>query len=75
MKRPLDIAGRSSELRVLRKLADADFLRETFTLPRHAARLKARQILDEKLQDGYMMIVENWRQLIEFTMRRLASRS
>jgi hypothetical protein len=47
-------------------------------LPLHAARLKARQILDEKAQDGYMMIVENWRQLpdgqIEFTMRRLASR-
>lgn len=77
--RPLDIAGRSSELRDLRKLADADFLRETFTLPLHAARLKARQILDEKPQEGYMMIVENWRQLpdgqIEFTMRRLASRS
>jgi hypothetical protein len=40
MKRPLDIAERSSELRDLRKLADADFLRETFTLPLHAARLK-----------------------------------
>jgi hypothetical protein len=79
MKRPLDLAERSRELRDLRKLADADFLRETFTLPLHAARLKARQILDEKTQDGYMMIVENWRQLhdgqIEFTMRRLASRS
>jgi hypothetical protein len=78
MKRPRDIAERSSELRDLRKLADADFFRQTFTLPLHAARLKARQILDEKPQDGYMMIVENWRQLpdgqIEFTMRRLASR-
>jgi hypothetical protein len=79
MKRPLGIANRSSELRDLRKLADADFLRETFTLPLHAARLKARQILDEKPQEGHMMIVENWRQLsdgrIEFTMRKLASRS
>jgi hypothetical protein len=51
------------------------FLREIFTLPLNAARLKARQILDEYPAGGYMTIVENWRQLpdgqIEFTMRRL----
>jgi hypothetical protein len=51
------------------------FLRETFTLPLHAARLKARRILDAYPAAGYMTIVESWRQLpdgqIEFTMRRL----
>jgi hypothetical protein len=57
-ERPLHIAERSSELRDLRKLADADFLRETFTWPLHAARLKARQLLDKKPQDNYMIIVE-----------------
>jgi len=48
---------------------------ETFTLPVDAARLKAREILDQFPQAGYMAVVENWRQLsdgqIEFTMRRL----
>jgi hypothetical protein len=72
MKRPRDLAGR---LRDLRKLTDDGFLRETNTLPLNAARLKARQILDEYPAGGYMTIVENWRQLpdgqIEFTMRRL----
>jgi hypothetical protein len=46
-----------------------------FTLPIEAARLKARQILDQFPQAGYVTVVENWRQLpdgrIEFTMRRL----
>ena len=48
---------------------------ETIILPLQAARLKARQILDERPADSYMTIVENWRQLpdgqIEFTIRRL----
>jgi hypothetical protein len=47
------------------------FLRETFTLPLHAARLKARRTLDAYPGAA----IENWRQLpdgqIEFTMRRL----
>ena len=76
MKRPRDIADRSRELRDIRRLeGDDGFLRETFTLPLNAARLKARQILDDYLAGGYMIIVENWRQLpdgqIEFIMRRL----
>jgi hypothetical protein len=75
MKRPRDLADRSRDLRDLRKLTDDGFLRETYTLPLNAARLKARQILDEYPAGGYMTIVENWRQLpdgqIEFTMRRL----
>jgi hypothetical protein len=51
------------------------FCAKSFKLPLHAARLKARQILDEYPAGGYMTIVENWRQppdgQIEFTMRRL----
>jgi hypothetical protein len=46
-----------------------------FTLPIEAARLKAREILDQFPQAGYAVIVENWRQLpngqIEFTTRQL----
>jgi hypothetical protein len=46
-----------------------------FTLPTEAARLKAREILDQFPQAGYAAVVENWRQLpdgqIEFTMRHL----
>jgi hypothetical protein len=48
---------------------------EIFTLPIDAARLKAREILDQFPQVGYTTVVENWRQLpdgqIEFTMRYL----
>jgi len=44
-----------------------------FTLPIEAARLKAREILDQFPRAGYATVVENWRQLpdgqIEFTMR------
>ena len=47
----------------------------TFTLPIDAARLKAREILDQFPQAGYMAVVEHWRQLpdgkIEFTIRHL----
>jgi hypothetical protein len=48
---------------------------EIFTLPVDGARLKAREILNQFPQRGYMAVVENWRQLpdgqIEFTMRHL----
>jgi hypothetical protein len=48
---------------------------ETIRLPIDAARYKAREIINQLPQSGYMSIVENWRQLsdgqIEFTMRRL----
>jgi hypothetical protein len=48
---------------------------EIFTLPIDAARLKAREILDQFPQGGLTPIVENWRQLpdgqIEFTMRHV----
>ena len=63
--RPRDLADRMSGVAQ----------REIFTLPVHAARLKAREIIDQSPQSGYLPIVENWRQLsdgkIEFTMRRL----
>ena len=44
-------------------------------LPIDAARLRAREILDQLPRTGYMAVVENWRQLpdgrIEFTKRHL----
>jgi hypothetical protein len=75
MKNPRDVADRSRQLRDLRKPTDDDLMRETFTLPLLVARLKAREILNAYPTDGYMAMVENWRQLpdgqIEFTMRWL----
>jgi hypothetical protein len=75
MKQPRSIADRSHGLHDLGKRKDDVFLDETITLPLQAARLKARQFLDEPPADSYMTIVENWRQLpdgqIEFTIRRL----
>jgi hypothetical protein len=63
--RPRDLADRMSGVAQ----------REIFTLPVDAARVKAREIIDQSPQSGYLPIVENWRQLsdgkIEFTMRRL----
>jgi len=63
--RPHDLAARMSGIRQP----------EVFTLPIDAARLKAREILDQFPQAGYMAVVENWRQLpdgqIEFAMRHL----
>jgi hypothetical protein len=48
---------------------------EIFTLPIDAARLKAREILDQFPHAGITTVVENWRQLsdgqIEFTVRQL----
>jgi len=63
--RPRDLAERMSGAKPT----------EIFTLPVDAARLKAREIINQYPQAGYMSVVENWRQLpdgqIEFTMRRL----
>ena len=51
--------------------------RETFTLPREAARTKARDFFRRYPKEAYMSSVERWRELpdgaIEFTMRRLSS--
>jgi hypothetical protein len=50
-------------------------LHETFTLSVEAARLKAREIIDQIPHGGYMAIVQHWRQLpdgqIEFATCRL----
>jgi hypothetical protein len=60
-----------------RRQPDDGFVRETFTLPRLAARAEARKFLDAYPAAGYMSKVESWRELpdgnIEFTMRRLRS--
>jgi hypothetical protein len=74
MTEPRDIADRMHDLRDLGKRKDDLFLHETITLPLHEARLKARQLLDERAA-SYVKIVENWRQLpdgqIQFKIRRL----
>jgi hypothetical protein len=73
VSRPRDIADRMAA----RRRPDDGFLRETFTLPRDAARSKARDFLDRFPKAAYMTGVESWRELpdgdIEFTMRRLRS--
>jgi hypothetical protein len=65
LARPHDLAERMSGIRQP----------EIFRLPIDAARLKAREILDQSPHGGYMTVVENWRQLpdgrIEFTLRQL----
>ena len=57
-----------------RRPADA-FRRQTFALPRLAARAKAREIFERFPKAAYMTAIESWRELpgdrIEFTMRRL----
>ena len=71
--RPRDLASRMAG----RRRPDDGYLRETFTLPREAARSKARDFLNRYPKAAYMSSVESWRELpdgaIEFTMRRLAS--
>jgi hypothetical protein len=71
--RPRDLADRMAS----RRKPDDGFLRETFRLPREAARTRAREFLSRFPKAAYMSGVESWRQLpdgdIEFTMRRLRS--
>ena len=74
-RRPADIAKRVADSRDRRKLARTDaFRRVTFTLPREAARAKAREIFTRYPKTAYMTAIESWRELpgdrIEFTMRR-----
>jgi len=82
MSSPRDLSDRMAARRAgFRRKAGqqaADgYLRETFTLPRTAARAKARDFLNRYPKAGYMSAVESWRELpddrIEFTMRRLPS--
>jgi len=74
--RPQDLAARLARTRRQGKLARADaYRRETFSLPRAAAREKAREMFRRYPKAAYMTEIESWRELpddrIEFTMRRL----
>ena len=76
--RPREIARRLAENRARRSKARVDtFRRETFSLPRDAAREKAREMFRRYPKAAYMTAIESWRELpdgaIEFTMRRLPS--
>lgn len=72
LKRRLD-AQRSNAMR----LKSDGFARQTFRLPRDAARLKARQMLDQYPKAAYWTEIESWSEYpgdeIEFTMRWLES--
>ena len=73
--RPADVARRSAKA-LAGRTRDA-FRRETFALPREAAREKAREMFRRFPKAAYMTEIESWRVLpgdrIEFTMRRLPS--
>jgi hypothetical protein len=77
--RPRDLAERMARRRKpaagsAGKAGDG-YLRESFTLPREAARARAQAFFARYPKAGYMSEVETWRELpggdIEFTMRRL----
>ena len=75
-RRPAEIARRTAKRLADRKGSDA-FRRETFALPREAAREKARELLRRFPKAAYQTEIESWRVLpgdrIEFTVRRLPS--
>jgi len=70
---PADLASRAAH--DLRRKRLEGFRRETFALPREAAREKARELFRRFPKAAYMTEIESWRELpgdrIEFTMRRL----
>jgi hypothetical protein len=78
VRRPANLAGRAAQ-RLARGVRDRaeGFRRETFALPREAARAKARDMFQRYPKAAYMTEIESWRELpdgrIEFTMRRLPS--
>jgi hypothetical protein len=73
-QRPRDIARRFAQDRPRRSRGDS-FRRVTFSLPREAARAKAREMFRRYPKAAYMTEIESWRELpsgaIEFTVRRL----
>ena len=79
--RPQDLAERMARRRKRAAgpggTAGDGYLRESFTLPRAAARARAQAFFARYPKAGYMSEVETWRELpggdIEFTMRRLPS--
>lgn len=75
---PLDGLARQLRDNRRRKADGGDsYVRETYTLPRDAARTKAREWFDQYPKAAYWTVVESWRMLdggeVEFTMRRLPS--
>jgi hypothetical protein len=76
---PRDLAFRARQLLSRERQAAlkpaGQWRRETFTLPREAAREKARELFSRFPKAAYMTEVESWRvvddDIIEFTMRRL----
>ena len=75
--RPADVARRSAKALAGHAHTRDAFRRETFALPREAAREKAREMFRRFPKAAYMTEIESWRVLpgdrIEFTMRRLPS--
>jgi len=76
-RRPADVARQSARALAGRTRPRDAFRRETFALPREAAREKAREMFRRFPKAAYMTAIESWRELpdgaIEFTMRRLPS--
>ncbi len=79
-RRPRDIAttfARERDRDRARRNRGDSFRRDTFSLPREAARDKAREMFRRYPKAAYMTEIESWHELpggaIEFTMRRLAS--
>jgi hypothetical protein len=76
-RRPADLARKMAARRATQKQLHDSFRRETFALPRQAARAKAREFFSRFPKAAYMTEIESWRELpgdrIEFTMRRLPS--
>ncbi|HWK94855.1 MAG TPA: hypothetical protein VNR39_05485 [Pseudolabrys sp.] len=72
---PRDLARRLAQASERRRRERDSYRRETFALPREAARAKAREWFDRYPKAAYMTEIESWRVLpgdtIEFTMRRL----
>ncbi len=82
IRHPADLAKRMARRLETRKGSAREgqrdsYRRETFQLPREAARAKARELFDRYPKAAYMTEIESWRVLpddeIEFTMRRLPS--
>lgn len=76
-RRPADLARTMATRRSGQKTNASGFRRDTFALPREAARAKAREMFRRFPKAAYMTEIERWRELpgdrIEFTMRRLPS--
>ena len=75
--RPQDLARRLAHSARRRSARSDAYRRDTFALPREAAREKAREMFRRYPKAAYMTAIESWRELpdgaIEFTMRRLPS--